>query len=182
MKLDSESGREGNENECALAACTLYASEDIFPVQENTNPFWDGTLEKNNNGNISFLPYIVSCCAAGAPTDICFLLCCCVAQLQQQIASCLLHTHDLCKSQTIQQEHNVHLFNYTYKPRVFLMFCPYYGMIPNLLLNHNLSQIFIPGHNKVSSLKEPTVSRDDSIVVALPSNILPAIKKDEKQG
>lgn len=33
--------------------------------------------------------------------------------------------------------------------------------------------IFLPGHNRVSSLKELTVSSDDSIVVALPSNILP---------
>lgn len=32
---------------------------------------------------------------------------------------------------------------------------------------------FLPGHNRVSSFKEPTVSRDDSMVVALPSNILP---------
>ena len=35
---------------------------------------------------------------------------------------------------------------------------------------------FIPGQRRVSSLKEPTVSREDSIVVALPSNILPVGK------
>lgn len=40
-------------------------------------------------------------------------------------------------------------------------------------------KIFLPGHNKVSSLKEPTVSRDDSIVVALPSNILPENNKNK---
>lgn len=39
-------------------------------------------------------------------------------------------------------------------------------------------KIYLPGHNKVSSLKEATVSRDDSIVVALPSNILPENKKN----
>lgn len=31
----------------------------------------------------------------------------------------------------------------------------------------------IPGHNRVSSLKDPTVSRDDSIVVEVPSNTRP---------
>lgn len=36
--------------------------------------------------------------------------------------------------------------------------------------------IFLPGHKRVSSLREATVSRDDSIVVALPSNILPENK------
>lgn len=34
-------------------------------------------------------------------------------------------------------------------------------------------KIFLPGHRSVSSLKEATVSREESIVVALPSNILP---------
>lgn len=36
--------------------------------------------------------------------------------------------------------------------------------------------MFLPGHNKVSSLKAATVSRDDSIVVELPSNVLPENK------
>lgn len=39
--------------------------------------------------------------------------------------------------------------------------------------------ISLPGHKRVSSLKEPTVSSDDSIVKALPSNILPADKIDD---
>lgn len=43
-------------------------------------------------------------------------------------------------------------------------------------LNANIKEevISLPGHKRVSSLKEPTVSSDDSIVKALPSNILPA--------
>lgn len=60
-----------------------------------------------------------------------------------------------------------------------------HGPIHSLLLKtHTQTQsgldmmIFLPGHNRVSSLREPTMSRDDSIVVALPSNILP--KKDNK--
>lgn len=36
---------------------------------------------------------------------------------------------------------------------------------------------FLPGHNRVSSLREETVSSDDSMVVALPSNILPENKR-----
>ncbi len=42
-------------------------------------------------------------------------------------------------------------------------------------------KIFLPGHNRVSSLKEETVSRDESIVVALPSNILPENNKNKEQ-
>lgn len=36
---------------------------------------------------------------------------------------------------------------------------------------------FLPGHNRVSSLREETVSSDDSMAVALPSNILPEYKR-----
>lgn len=36
---------------------------------------------------------------------------------------------------------------------------------------------FLPGHNRVSSLREETVSSDNSMVVALPSNILPENKR-----
>lgn len=45
------------------------------------------------------------------------------------------------------------------------------------LLSPTAEQCYLPGHNRVSSPKEPTVSRDESIVVALPSNILPADSK-----
>lgn len=43
-----------------------------------------------------------------------------------------------------------------------------------------IEEVSLPGHNRVSSLSEVTVSRDDSIVVALPSNILPGKTKENK--
>lgn len=46
-------------------------------------------------------------------------------------------------------------------------------------INTNNEEVSLPGHNRVSSLKEETVSRDDSIVVALPSNILPENRKSK---
>lgn len=39
----------------------------------------------------------------------------------------------------------------------------------------NTGTIVLPGHSRVPSLKEATVSREESMVVELPSNILPEI-------
>lgn len=47
-------------------------------------------------------------------------------------------------------------------------------------ITHQMTQPekgFLPGHNRVSSLREETVSSDDSMAVALPSNILPEHKR-----
>lgn len=41
--------------------------------------------------------------------------------------------------------------------------------------------VFIPGQSRVSSFSDPTVSRDDNIVEALPSNILPTRVGNESE-
>lgn len=155
-------------------------------VLDNMNPFWDGVLERHNNGDGSFSPCTASGAAVAAPTDICFPWQHYVAQPDQQTAGCLLHTHDLRHKQKTDALHRSPLgmlfqaFDQVTATNThsFCRFKP-----PHKLVWHQVSEsvrFFLPGHKKVSSLNVPTVSRDDSIVVALPSNILPG--KEPNQG
>lgn len=153
------------------------------------NTFWDGVLERHNNGHILFSPCTASGLAGAAPTDICFPWQRCVAQPQQQTAGCPLHTHDLRDTQWTQKQKScsnqtkAHLKAYTlcksphttHNKTVNKCICwpPHPHHTNTATESLTTVKIFVPGHNKVSSLKEATVSRDDSIVVALPSNILP---------
>lgn len=81
----------------ALTAPTLYAGDKAPPSQmpDSTNPFWEGVLQRRNNGHISFSPCTAFGLAAAAPTDTCFLWQGCAAQPRQRTTGCPRRTHGL---------------------------------------------------------------------------------------
>lgn len=144
-------------------------------VLDNRNPAWD--CEKKNKASCSLCRAFGL--AAAAPTGTCFPWQCCAARPQLQTVGSPLHTHDLRDSQPANRQKIItpipieELETSPYTPERDLDVCSCINLATTLYTQKG----FLPGHNSVSSLREETVSRDDSMVMALPSNILPENKR-----